>query len=217
VSQDSEKQLVGARAALLVESGMRVGLGTGTTVDRLLVALSKRRVKAVYVASSLRTEQAALALGLEVESFDANAQLDLAIDGADQITEEGWLVKGAGGALTREKIVATSAARFVVIGDSTKIVDALRAPVPVELLVFGLSSTLARLVTCVVRDAPPSPDGGIIGDYFGEMYEPEVLASKLAQTPGVVEHGLFAPELVSEVFVGVDENVRHIVVRGKHE
>ena len=112
---------------------MRVGLGTGTTVAYLLEAVARRKPRAVFVASSPRTEVAAQSLGLRVQSFDDVDRLDLAIDGADQIAPDGWLIKGGGGAHTREKIVAASAERFVVIADATKLVSALHAPVPLEL------------------------------------------------------------------------------------
>ena len=196
---------------------MRVGLGTGSTVAYLLGELSLREVRAIYVATSPATERAARSLGLRVESFDARVSFDLAIDGADQITEDGWLIKGAGGALTREKIVAASADRFVVIADSSKLVESLHAPVPLELLAFGVSSTLRRLEPCALRDVAPSPDGGLIADYRGEVHEPHALASRLSSTPGVVEHGLFSPELVSEVYVGVGDEVRRVVVGGEHD
>ncbi len=217
MSRESEKQLAATKAAILVHEGMRVGLGTGSTVAYFIGALAQRRVKVVLVATSPASEQAAKALGLEVEPFDESGRLDLAIDGADQITSDGWLVKGAGGALTREKIVAASADRFVVIADSTKLVESLHAPVPLELLAFGLSSTLVRLAPCALRGVPASPDAGVIADYLGEVHDPSALASRLASTPGVVEHGLFGPDLVSEVYVGVGESVRRIVVRGEHE
>jgi ribose 5-phosphate isomerase A len=105
----------------------------------------------------------------------------------------------------------------VVIADSSKVVEALHAPVPLELLAFGLTSTLARLAPCAVRGVAPSPDGGVIADYWGEVHEPGVVAGLLSATPGVVEHGLFAPALVSEVYVGVGHSVRQIVVGSKHE
>ncbi|MGA2433516.1 MAG: ribose 5-phosphate isomerase A [Acidimicrobiales bacterium] len=217
MSRETEKRLAAASAAALVEDSMCVGLGTGSTVAHLLVELGRRRAKAVYVATSPETERAAASLGLEVEPFDASASFDLAIDGADQVTEAGWLIKGAGGALTREKIVAASTKRFVIIVDSFKVVARLHSPVPVEILAFGASSTLRRLAPCALRDAPVSPDGGLIADYLGEVHEPAALASRLSSTPGVVEHGLFSPDLVSEVFVGVGESVRHIVVGGEHD
>lgn len=215
MSQETEKRLAANEAAVLVSDGMRVGLGTGSTVSFLLVALAKRHARATYVATSPRTEDAARLLGLEVGPFDRDGHLDLAIDGADQITEDGWLIKGAGGALTREKIVAASADRFVVIGDSSKLVGALHAPVPLELMAYGLSSTMRRLGPCALRDEPPSPDGGVIADYLGEVIAPEVLANRLSSTPGVVAHGLFEPDLVSEVILGIQDGVRRIMAGGK--
>ncbi|MGA2970047.1 MAG: ribose 5-phosphate isomerase A, partial [Acidimicrobiales bacterium] len=131
---EEEKQLAAHAAADMVETGMRVGLGTGSTVAYLLVELARRNLKAVHVATSPRTAEAARALGILVEPFNVLDRLDLCIDGADQIATSGWLIKGGGGAQTREKIVAASAERFIVIADSTKLVDQLHPPVPLELL-----------------------------------------------------------------------------------
>jgi ribose 5-phosphate isomerase A len=119
------------------------------------------------------------------------------------VTPEGWLIKGGGGAHLREKIVAAAADRFVVIGDSGKPVDSLRGPVPLELFGFGAASTLERLGPEVeLRDAPPSPDGGIIADYRGPIGDPAALAARLEADPGIAAHGLFPPDMVSEVLVG---------------
>jgi ribose 5-phosphate isomerase A len=214
VSADDEKRLAAQAASELVADGMRVGLGTGTTVAFLLEAIAHRGVKAVFVASSPRTEVAARSLGLHVEPFDVIEQLDLAIDGADQIAPDGWLIKGGGGAHTREKIVAAAAERFVVIGDATKLVDALHAPLPLELSRFGLASTLRELGACELRDAPPSPDDGVIADYHGAVGAPGDLAQWLSSTPGVISHGLFAPQMVSDVLVGSGRTVRRTVIGG---
>jgi ribose 5-phosphate isomerase A len=202
VDRDREKQLAADAAAELVEGGMRVGLGTGSTVTYLLTALSRRAPAAVYVASSPRTEQAARALGLLVEPFDHLDRLDLAIDGADQVAPDWWLVKGGGGAHTREKVVAAAADAFVVIVDSTKLVDALAAPVPLELLSFGLRATLRHLADATLRDAPRTPDGGVLADWHGTLDDPGALATYLSGAPGVVEHGLVAPGSVTKVLVG---------------
>jgi ribose 5-phosphate isomerase A len=204
-----EKRAAARAAAMLVEDGMRLGLGTGSTVAHLLPALAERGLRGVRcVATSDRTEQEARALGLHVEPFTSVDRLDLAIDGTDQVTPDGWVIKGGGGAHTREKIVAAAADRFVVIADSSKAVDALRAPVPLELLAFGLPATLRALGHAEVREgAPPSPDGGVIADYLGDVGDPAALAARLADTPGVVDHGLFAPALVSEVLVAHGEDV----------
>ena len=134
---DNEKLLAAEAAAALVEDGMSLGLGTGSTVAYLLTALARRWLPSVAWRHSPRTEQAARELGIEVEPF-ATGHLDMAIDGADQISPQGWLVKGGGAAHTREKLVAATAERFVVIADSTKPVETLHPPIPLELLAFGL-------------------------------------------------------------------------------
>jgi ribose 5-phosphate isomerase A len=205
VGNDREKQAAAEAAALLVEDGMRVGLGTGSTVAYLLPALAARGLDLRCVATSESTERAARDLGLRVEPFfgaDALGELDIAIDGADQVAPSGWIVKGGGAAHTREKAAAAAAARFVVTVSSDKLVERLRPPVPLELLAFGLASTLRRLGDVELRDVPPSPDGGVIADYTGPFEDPEALASTLSAIVGVVEHGLFPPALVSDVIVG---------------
>jgi ribose 5-phosphate isomerase A len=208
---EQEKRLAAEAAAALVESGMRVGLGTGSTVAYLIPALAERHLDLRCVATSPHTDALARALGIAVGPFTLD-RLDLAIDGADQVSSEGWLVKGGGAALTREKLVAVTAERFVVIADSSKPVEKLRPPVPLELLAFGLESTLARLQHARLRDVPPSPDGGVIADYTGPIDRPADLAAWLEATPGVVEHGLFPPELVTTVLIGRGNSVEAIEV-----
>jgi ribose 5-phosphate isomerase A len=137
-----------------------------------------------------------------VEPFDRLERLDIAIDGADQVDPSGWLVKGGGGAHTREKVVAAAAVRFVVIVSSDKLVEALSPPVPLELLAYGHRATLRRLAPVALRDAPRSPDGGVIADHLGPIADPAELAARFAAVPGVIEHGLFPPELLTEVLVG---------------
>lgn len=212
MSSEREKQVAAEAAAQLVESGMRVGLGTGSTVAYLLPALARRRLSLRCVATSQATEQAAREVGLAIEPFsgvDAIAELDIAIDGADQVAPSGWVVKGGGAAHTREKAVAAAADRFVVIVSSDKIVDALAPPIPLELLEFGLAATLRRLGSVELRDVPCSPDGGVIADYTGTVDDPEALATVLSATTGLVEHGLFSPALVSDVIVARGEHVEH--------
>lgn len=204
VRAEDEKRHAAEAAARLVEDGMTVGLGTGSTVAYLLPALAARELSLRCVATSPRTEAAARSLGLPVEPFDRIDRLDLAIDGADQIAPDGWIVKGGGAAHTREKIVAAAADRFVVIADSGKLVDALRPPVPVEILAYGLHATLRALAPVRLRDVPPSPDGGVIADYLGPVADPASLAARLSAVPGLVEHGLFPPSLVTEILVGRD-------------
>jgi len=216
VSNGREKQLAAEAAAELVEDGMRVGLGTGSTVAFLLPALARRGLSLRCVATSLATETAARELGLPIESFsgvDGLAELDIAIDGADQVAPSGWVVKGGGAAHTREKAVAAAARRFVVIVSSDKLVELLTPPVPLELLEFGLASTIARIGSVELRDAPRSPDGGVIADYTGPVGDPAALATRLSQTTGVVEHGLFSPELVSDLVVGRRDSVEQRQLR----
>jgi ribose 5-phosphate isomerase A len=210
---EREKRLAAQAAAQLVQDGMLVGLGTGSTVAYLLPALAARGLDLRCVSTSPATADAARALGMTVESFvgaGAPARLDMAIDGADQVAPSGWLVKGGGAAHTREKAVAAAAERFVVIVSSDKLVDALSAPVPLELLEFGLAATLMRLGDVALRDAPPSPDGGVIADFTGELGDPGQLAARLSATVGVVEHGLFAPALVSDIVVARGEQVERL-------
>lgn len=207
---DTEKRLAAEAAAELVESGMTVGLGTGSTVAYLLPALARRGLTGIRcVATSVATEEQARELGVPVEEFDRLERLDIAIDGTDEVTPDGWLIKGGGGAHLREKIVAAAAHRFVVIGDSSKPVEALRGPVPLELFGFGAASTLARLGGEVeLRDAPRSPDGGVIADYRGGGLEhPAALTARLEADPGVAAHGLFPPAMVSELIIGRSETV----------
>jgi ribose 5-phosphate isomerase A len=189
-------------AAAMVDDGMRVGLGTGSTVAYLLPALAERNLRGLRcVATSPATEQAAGALGLTVELLDEVGELDIAIDGADQIDPHGWLIKGGGAAQTREKIVAAASRRFVVIASAEKVVAALHPPVPLEVLRFGAMHTLAEVGDARPRGDLESPDGNLIADYLGPVGDPASLAARLSATPGVVEHGLFAPELVSCILI----------------
>ena len=200
-----EKRIAAEAAAELIEDGMTVGLGTGSTVAFLLPAIAARSLSDIRcVATSVATEEQARSLGIPVEEFSELQCLDIAIDGTDQVTPDGWLIKGGGGAHLREKIVAAAAERFVVIADSSKTVDSLSGPVPLELFAFGLQSTLERLGPEVeLRDAPHSPDDGVIADYRGaKLDDPAALAARLEADPGVSAHGLFPPDMVSELLVG---------------
>ena len=212
MDREREKKVAAEAAAALVEDGMRVGLGTGSTVGYLLSALAGRGLSVRCVATSTATEQTARKLGLSLESFsgpEALAGLDIAIDGADQVAPSGWLVKGGGAAHTREKAVAAAADRFVVVISSDKLVERLAPPIPLELLEFGLAATLGRLGTVELRDVPRTPDGGVIADYVADFGDPEGLATQLSATVGVVDHGLFPPALVSDVIVAHGEQLEH--------
>jgi ribose 5-phosphate isomerase A len=217
---EREKKLAAESAAGFAEHGMRVGLGTGSTVYYLLPALAHRELDLCCVCTSPATEHAARELGLRVESFGgtrAPARLDIAIDGADQVSPSGWLVKGGGAAHTREKAVAAAADRFVAIVSSNKVVDRLGPPVPLELLDFGLAATLRELDSVRLRDAPPSPEGGIIADFTQDFDDPAELAARLSSAVGVVEHGLFPPQMVSDVLIARGDRVEHIVLANSRE
>ena len=219
-SIEREKRRAAEAAAELVQDGMMVGLGTGSTAAYLLPPLAARKLDIQCVATSPTTSQAAIALGISVVSFaglEAPARLDITIDGADQVDPAGWLIKGGGGAHTREKAVAAAADRFVVIVSENKLVDRLTPPVPLELAEFGLAGTLARLGSATLRGMTHSPDGGVIADYTGSFEDPQTLATWLSEMPGVVEHGLFGPAMVSDVLVGRGEQVEQITVAQSEE
>lgn len=205
--REDQKRTAAQAAAMQAEDGMRVGLGTGSTVAHFLASLAKRELDVTCVATSPATDQAARALGLSVQTFDVIDRLDLAVDGADQVAPDLWLVKGGGGAHTREKVVAAASDRFVVIVSSDKLVEELHPPVPLELLSFGLAATMRHLSSfgeVERREADLTPDGNVIVDYLGPVGDPGLLVAELDGIPGVVGHGLFAPSLVSEVLVGKD-------------
>lgn len=190
--------------------GMKLGLGTGSTarvfVD-LLGAAVTRGLRVVGVPTSEATRRQAAALGIALTTLDECPELDLAVDGADELDPELRLIKGGGGALLREKIVAASSIRMLVIVDASKKVDRLGAfPLPVEVVPFGLASTQRRLTrACAVQGLTGAielriregevfiTDGGhyILDCAFGAIADPERLAASLAALPGIVDHGLF--------------------------
>lgn len=206
---EAGKQAAAEAAARLVEDGMMLGIGTGSTVSFLVEALGRRvREEGLHisgVATSLKTEAQALSLGITLIELGAAAPLDLAIDGADEV-EQGRLrlIKGLGGALLREKIVAQAARRFVVIVDEGKVVTVLgeHAPVPVEVVYFAHETTARRLAALgggpVLRvDAVDKPfvtdNGNLIYDChgFSPIADPVSLERSIRSIAGVVETGLF--------------------------
>ena len=199
VDHESQKRIAAQRALELLEPGMVVGIGTGSTARYFIEGLAGRRV--AVVPTSRLSAELARAAGLEVME-DTRGAIDLAVDGADEIDEQLRLVKGHGGALFREKMVATAARRFVVIADETKLVDRLgRTFVPVEVAPFLWSHTQARLrrlgARCELRGGERSPyhtdNGNLIVDltYADGISDPEHMAVALKTTTGVLEHGLF--------------------------
>lgn len=207
MSLEDEKRRAAEAAARLIEDGMMVGVGTGSTVSYFIAALAVRAPAVRCVATSPQTEREAQEAGLRLEPFEALERVDIAVDGADQVAPDGWLVKGGGGAHTREKIVAAAAERFVVIVSSDKPVERIGPPVPLEILPFGLAATMRSLGRVTLRDGARGPDGGMIADYAGPVDDPAALAARFDATPGIVGHGLFPPSLVSLVLVGRDDSV----------
>jgi ribose 5-phosphate isomerase A len=211
MSSDDLKRQAAEQALNYVEDGMKLGLGTGSTAAKfveLLGAKVKAGLKVVCVPTSEATRAHAAALGIPLATLDQHPALDLTVDGADEIDEELRLIKGGGGALLREKIVAVSSERVVIIADSSKRVDVLgRFPLPLEVVPFGLAST-ERLITVLAADsgcegeiklrigsngAPYVTDNGnhILDCSFGVIDDPEALDDALKLVPGIVESGLF--------------------------
>ncbi|HEX4034114.1 MAG TPA: ribose 5-phosphate isomerase A [Solirubrobacteraceae bacterium] len=212
-ASEQEKRIAAQAAAQLVQDGQMVGLGTGSTVAHLLPALAERALSIRCVATSPHTAEIAHGLGLDVVPFSEIERLDIAIDGADQVDDDGWLIKGGGGAHTREKVVAAAAERFVVIVSSDKVVERIAPPVPLELLRFGLEATFRELGAVRVREgAPASPDGGLIADWLEPFADRDAASARLDACPGVLGHGIFAPALVSDVLIASGDAVEHRVL-----
>jgi len=211
MSRDDLKRQAAERALSYVKDGMRLGLGTGSTAAKfvdLLGAKVKEGLKVVCVPTSEATRIQAAALNIPLATLDQYPALDLTVDGADEIDEELRLIKGGGGALLREKIVAVASERLIVIADNSKLVEVLgRFPLPLEVVPFGLAAT-RQLVIDLAGDcgcegevklrtgangAPYVTDNGnhILDCAFGEIDDPEALDDALKLIPGVVESGLF--------------------------
>ena len=208
---DDLKRQAAAAALGEIRSGMRVGLGTGSTARQLVELLGERvrgGLEIVCVPTSEATAAQARGLGIALTTLDETPELDLTIDGADEIGPGLSLIKGAGAALLREKIVAPTSTRMVVIADRSKLVPALgRFPLPIEVNRFGLGATQLAIERLAARHAAEGPiklrlaatgqpvvtDGGnlLLDAFFGRISNPEALSSDLHEVPGVVEHGLF--------------------------
>ena len=211
MSSDDWKRQAAVEALNYVEDGMKLGLGTGSTAAKFVDLLAdkvKAGLKVVCVPTSEATRAQAAALGIPLGTLDEHPALDLTVDGADEMDEELRLVKGGGGALLREKIVAVASERVVIIADSSKRVDVLgRFPLPLEVVPFGLAAT-QRLITGIAADSgcegeiklrvgadgkPYVTDNGnhILDCSFGMIDDPEALDDALKLVPGLVESGLF--------------------------
>ncbi len=204
-----------------VRPGMKLGLGTGRTAEhfvRLLAARVKQGLSVVGVPTSERTAKLAQSVGVALTTLDADPELDLTVDGADEVDSQLRLIKGAGGALLREKIVAAASRRMVVVADAGKRVKTLGAcPLPVEVIPFGIAPVrraiereLGRLglggemVLRMAGDLPFRTDSGnhILDLHLGRIPDPERLATELNAIPGVVEHGLFIGIASAAVIAG---------------
>lgn len=227
---EAMKRAAAARALEFVEDGMKIGLGTGSTADaflELLAPMVHAGLKIVGTPTSQRTADKARALGIPIEELDALGQLDLVVDGADEADHDLNLIKGGGGALLREKIVAASGLRMLVIADETKLVKRLGAfALPVEVVPFGHGSTARRIAAVahargypnmvpVLRTKDYAPYRTDNGNYiydcpFGAIENVPLLAVTLSTVPGVVEHGLFVGMASALVIAGAG-GVRVIV------
>jgi ribose 5-phosphate isomerase A len=224
--------LLKQRAALAaldhVEDGMRLGLGTGSTAAHFVRALGRRvaaGLRVTGVATSQATADLAREVGVPLSSLEETPELDLTIDGADEIGPSLALIKGGGGALTREKIVAYASRRMIVVADSSKLVVRLGAfPLPMEVLPFGLAATRLAVERTAARldlagaieprragaELVRTDNGNHILDAsFGRIPDPESLAGGLSAIPGIVEHGLFLG-LADHAIIAADDGLREI-------
>jgi ribose 5-phosphate isomerase A len=222
--QDRQKQAAAEAAAALVENGMFVGLGSGSTAAFAIAALGRRmraglRIAAA-IATSERSDAQARALGIPMTSFAERQRLDLTIDGADEVAHGTLhLIKGHGGALLREKIVASASARLVIVADDSKLVDRLGTFVPVEVVTFGWQTTQRRLEELGAAVTPRLAgdgklfvtDGGNItlDCRFGTIDDPAALERSITTLVGVIDCGLFVG-LATQVILAGDSGIRHL-------
>lgn len=223
LTQNELKKMAAEKAVERVETGMVVGLGTGSTAAYAVSAIGERMktegLKIIGVPTSVRTFEQATELGIPLATLEEQPQLDVAIDGADEIELSSLnLIKGAGGALLREKLVEVSANKLIIIADSTKKVDKLgsKFALPVEVVRFGWKSTFSRLEALGCTPVLRTVEGGdpyitdekhyILDCQFGPMDDPVTIANDLKRTAGVVEHGLFI-DMVYEAIVATDSGI----------
>ncbi|NOU26364.1 MAG: ribose-5-phosphate isomerase RpiA [Polyangiaceae bacterium] len=217
---DAERAAAAEAAVNEVRAGMLVGLGTGRTAAFAVRALAQRvkeGLRATCVATSTATERLGVSLGLRVIPFEAVSRVDLTIDGADEIDPRFCAIKGGGGALLREKVVAAASDRVLIVVDANKVVERLGSfPLPVEVLPFAEAWVMRALTELgaaptrrVVEAGTPfrtDQQNFVVDAAFGFIDDAADLAARLASIPGIVEHGLFVGE-IDEVFVGREDGV----------
>jgi ribose 5-phosphate isomerase A len=218
---DAQKQRAAQYAVAQIESGMTIGLGTGSTARFAVAALGARlrneNLKVKAIPTSEATRRQAQEEGIPLTHFDVVDRLDLCFDGADEADRRLNLTKGGGGALLREKVVAFTAARFYCIVDQAKVVEKLHAfPLPIEVIPFALKIVEREVKALgaepVLRQKDGQPfvtDNGlwILDCRFPPIHDPPMLARAFAQIPGIAEHGLFCG-MVHELVVGTDDGVQ---------
>ena len=227
MNADAQKRAAAARAVEFVRPGMRLGLGTGSTAKHFVELLGERvraGLDVIAVPTSEATQAQAKQCGIRLTTLDETPELDLTVDGTDEATPDLCLIKGGGGALLREKIVASASARMVVIADQSKWVGHLgQFPLPIEVTPFGCAATLravGKAIAAIQRLGPLKlrqskdghvfvTDGGhwIIDAALGRIDDPRALAHALSEVPGVMEHGLFV-DLAHMIIIGGPDGVR---------
>lgn len=217
MTQDEKKRAVAEAAAAMVEPDSVIGVGTGSTANLFIDALAGRAADLEgAVASSEATAARLQAAGITVLSLNEAGELPLYVDGADEATRHRQLIKGGGGALTREKILAAASRRFVCIIDDSKLVDVLgEFPLPVEVLPMARSFVARQLVKLggqpALREGCTTDNGNCILDVFGmQLLEPARMEAEINQIPGVVCNGLFARRPAELLLVGTDQGVQRI-------
>lgn len=222
MDQDLLKEQAAQAALAFVEDDMMVGVGTGSTVNHFIAALAARRARiAGAVSSSEASAQRLRGAGIAVVDLNATDGCDVYVDGADEVTESLAMIKGGGGALTREKIVAQASRRFVCIADASKLVAVLgRFPLPVEVIPMARSLVAREIVKLggrpVLRESFVTDNGNVILDVHGlAIAEPAAVESELNQLPGVVTNGLFARRPADVLLLASPDGVRRIERRAK--
>jgi ribose 5-phosphate isomerase A len=217
MDQDALKKLCAEAALAFVEDDMTVGVGTGSTVNHFIAALASRKARiAGTVSSSEASAKRLREAGIAVMDLNAAGGCDVYVDGADEVTEHLAMIKGGGGALTREKIVAQASRKFVCIADASKLVAVLgRFPLPVEVIPMARSLVAREIVRLggrpVLREGAVTDNGNVILDVHGlSITDPVGLESELNQLPGVVTNGLFARRPADVLLLGTPDGVRRI-------